>query len=506
MTTNADLTIRGARILTLDDAGSEHTCADIVVHDGVIVSIGDDSTAPPSGKVIDGRGMLAMPGLVNAHLHSPGNLMKGAVANMPLELFMLYEVPPLVDTPVSGRFAYVRTMLGVVEMIRQGITTVQDDCFFIPEITTPELDNVMQAYVDGGIRARVTLDQPNVVEYTKYPFLEEILPDALRTRMEAGRIMSEHDLLERYESHIRTWSGQGDSRVGAAVSCSAPQRVTPSYLQALGALANTYDLPYNMHILETRLQRVLGDTRYGESLVKYAHRMGVLDEHALVIHTIWVDEEDLDLMAAAGCSVAHNPVSNLKIGSGIMPYRRIADHGINICLGTDEATVDDGIHLWTTVKLTGLIHNVATPDYETWPSASEILANVTRGGAKAMRLEGATGQLAVGMAADLILLDLDELAFTPLNDLPNQLVYCEPAAAVHTTVVAGRVLMHERRLANIDESSLKAEARELADELRAYLKECTVGAVELDPHYQEMYRRALNQAVPMARGAGPMKP
>jgi cytosine/adenosine deaminase-related metal-dependent hydrolase len=364
----------------------------------------------------------------------------------------------------------------------------------------------MQAYVDAGIRARVTLDQPNVIEYTKYPFLDEILPEALRARMEHARITSEQELLEHYESHIRKWSGRGDGRVGAAVSCSAPQRVTPSYLQALGALAQTYDLPYNMHILETRLQRVLGDERYGESLVKYAHRMGVLDEHALVIHAIWVDEDDLGLMASAACSVAHNPVSNLKIGSGIMPYRRIADHGINICLGTDESTVDDGIHLWTTVKVAGLLHNVATPDFESWPSAPEILANVTRGGAKAMRLSGTTGQLAVGMAADIILLDLDDLAFTPLNDVRNQLVYCEPATAVQTTVVGGHVLMHDRHLANIDEPSLKAEARALAGELRAYLEECTVGAVELDRHYREMYRRALGQAVPMARGSGPMTP
>src|SRR5689334_3988151 len=215
-TTDADLTIRGARVLTLDDADSEHELADIVVRDGVIVSIGGDLAAETSGRVIEARGMLAMPGLVNAHLHSPGNFMKGAVANMPLELFMLYEVPPLVDTPVGGRFAYVRTMLGIMEMIRQGITTVQDDCFFIPEITTPELDNVMQAYVDAGIRARVTLDQPNVIEYTKYPFLDEILPEALRARMEHARIMSEQELLEHYESHIRKWSGRGDGRVGAA--------------------------------------------------------------------------------------------------------------------------------------------------------------------------------------------------------------------------------------------------------------------------------------------------
>jgi cytosine/adenosine deaminase-related metal-dependent hydrolase len=503
----ADLVIRGARLLTLDELDTEYESADIVINGGKIVAlIPAADPHPPAVRVIDGRGMLAMPGLVNAHLHSPGNFMKGAVANMPLELFMLYEVPPLVDKPVSGRFAYVRTLLGVIEMLRQGVTTVHDDCFFVPHVTDDELASVMQGYVDGGIRARVTLDQPNVVEYTKYPFLEELLPPALRTRMENAPGMSESDLLSRYEEHIRLWPSSAWDRVGVSVSCSAPQRVTPSYLQALGDLSRRHNLPYNMHILETRLQRVLGDVNFDGSLIQYADRMGVLGEHTLVIHAIWIDDRDLDVMAKAGCSVAHNPVSNLKIGSGIMPYRRIADRGINVCLGTDESTVDDGIHMWTTVKMTGLIHNVASADYDRWPTTREILGNATAGGARAMRLEGVTGSLSPGMAADLILIDLDDLAFTPLNDLRSQLVYCEPASAVRTTIVAGQVLMHEGQLADVDEVALKAEARALAEELRAYLAECTVGAVELDPHYRAMYQRCLEHPIPMSRWAGPMTP
>ena len=500
------MVIRGARVLTLDDSDTEYAQADIVIRDGVIESIGAAAEPPPGMRVIDGAGMLAMPGLINGHFHSPGNFMKGAVANLPLELFMLYEVPPLVDTPATGRFAYVRTLLGVIEMVQQGVTAVHDDCFFIPEITEPELSNVMQAYVDSGFRARVTLDQPNVVEYDKYPFLEQLLPPPVRGRMNDASRMSETELLSHYEAHIKRWSPVRSNRVGAAVSCSAPQRVTPTYFQALGELSRRHDLPYNMHILETRLQRVLGDERFGESLVQYAKRMGVLDERSLVIHSNWVDEPDLEVMAESGCSVAHNPVSNLKIGSGVMPYRRIADHGINICLGTDESSVDDGIHMWTTVKMTGLIHNVSSPDYERWPEAGEILRNATRGGAQAMRLGDITGQLAPGFAADVILLDLGALPFTPLNDLKRQLVYCEPASAVRTTIVGGQVLMEDAGMVGLDVEALKVEARGLATELRAYLDECTVGAVELDPYYRAMYERSLDRPVPMSRWAGPMTP
>lgn len=504
-----DLFITGARVLTLDAAGSEFDHASISVAGGRIIELGPDLAAPEPRdglRVIDARGMLAMPGLINGHYHSPGNFTKGAVPNLPLELFMLYEVPPFMESPVSDRFAYVRTLLGVAEMLAQGITAVHDDAFFLPSVTAGETDSVMQAYVDAGMRAAVTLDQPNIVEYEKYPFLEQILPAAVRARMESAPRMADAELLDAYQDFIGRWHGSADGRVRAAVSCSAPQRVTPTHLQALGDLAARHDIPYSMHILETRLQRVLGQEKLGRSLVRYVHEMGVLDERAMVIHSIWVDDDDIELMAASGCSVAHNPVSNLKLGSGVMPFRRVHDAGINICLGTDEANVDDGVNLWTTLKITGLIHNIATPDYSDWPSPDEILRAATVGGAKAMRLGSQTGQLTPGYAADVILIDLNELPFVPLNDLRRQLVYCEPGRAVRMTIVAGEVVAEEGRVLKFDAAAIKAESRELAAEFAAYMNSARAGVEELEPFYAEMYRRANAQAVPMNRWAGPMTP
>jgi 5-methylthioadenosine/S-adenosylhomocysteine deaminase len=507
--TSPDLFIKDARVLTFDDAGTEFERASISIASGKILALGSDLVEPEARaglRVIDAAGMLAMPGLINGHYHSPGNFTKGAVPNLPLELFMLYEVPPFMESPVSDRFAYVRTLLGVAEMLKQGVTAVHDDAFFLPAVTAGETDSVMRAYVDGGMRAAVTLDQPNVVEYEKYPFLAEILPAHVRSRMDETPRMSDSELVGAYEDFIGRWHGAADGRVRAAVSCSAPQRVTPTYLQALGELSARYDLPYNMHILETRLQRVLGQEKLGRSLVRYVHELGVLNERAMVIHAIWVDDHDLELMAASGCSVAHNPVSNLKLGSGVMPFRRIRDAGINICLGTDEANVDDGVNMWTTLKLAGLIHNVATPDYRDWPRAEEILRAATTGGATAMRLGPETGRLTPGYAADVILIDLDELPFVPLNDLSRQLVYCEPGRAVRMTIVAGEVVAEDGRLLRFDEAQVKAEARELAAEFAAYMASCRAGVEELEPFFAEMYRRANAQAVPMNRWAGPMLP
>lgn len=499
-----DLILRNARILTLDDGDREYECGDIVVSDGVIRALGPGAAAgADAADIIEARGLLAMPGLVNGHFHSPGNFMKGAVTPTPLELFMLYEVPPLMDAPVSPRFAYVRTMIGVLEMLRQGVTSVHDDAFFIPVPTEAEVDSVMRAYQDGGMRAAVTLDQPNVVEYAKYPFLEDLLPPDLKRKMEESPRMSSGELIGCYEDFIGRWHGAAGGRLRAAVSCSAPQRVTPEYFRALGALSQTHDMPFNMHILETRLQRVLGQEKYGRSLIRYAHDMGVLDERAMVIHAIWIDEEDVRLLTESGCSVAHNPVSNLKLGSGIMPFRRLRDAGINICLGNDEATTDDGINLWTVLKVAGLIHNISDPEYRHWPVPMEILRAATTGGATAMRLAGKVGALAPGYLADIILLDLNTLAFTPLNDLRHQLVFCENGSSVVTTIIDGRVVMRDRKILTVNEEEIKAEARAMAGEFQAFMARCADAARDLDAHYRRMYLKATATEVPMQRWVPP---
>lgn len=497
--------IRNATVLTLDESDRLYPRADVVIERGLIRAVGPGAaaSAPPDAQVIDGEGHLLIPGLINGHFHSPGNFMKGALENWPLELFMLYEVPPLMDRVASPRFAYVRTMLGIIEMLKQGVTAVHDDCFFVPVVTEGEVDAVLQAYADAGMRATVTLDQPNVAETAKYPFLSDILPAPLRDRMQAAPRMSDRELLDHYARYIDRWHGASDGRLRAAISCSAPQRVTPDYFRALGRIAQEMDIPYNMHILETRLQRVFGQEVLGKSLVRYAHDMGVLTEQAMVIHAIWIDDDDIRLIADSGASVAHNPVSNLKIGSGIMRWRALRQAGINVCLGNDEANTDDGINLWTVGKVAGLMHNIADPEFRNWITPQEILGSLTHAGARAMRLPVPTGQIKVGWQADLALLDLSTLPFTPLNDIRRQLVYCETGASVRTVLVGGEVVVQDGRLTRVDETALLAEARACASEFADYMSRCKTAADDLLPHYRAMYDRALCTPVGMDRWARP---
>jgi len=496
------LLVRNARVLALDDADREWPRADIVVEGGEIKAIGPDAGGGSPrrfDRVIEADGLLAMPGLINAHFHSPGNLMKGMLPGLPLELFMLYEVPPLAPSGEPSRLAYVRTMLGALEMLRRGITAVHDDAYHVPVATRESIDAIMQAYEDVGIRATVAIDQPNVVEYEKYPFLAELLPEEERRAMQRAPRQSAAELLELYAHLIDRWHGRADGRLAAAVSCSAPQRVTRDYFAALSELSGRHDLPFNVHILETKLQRVLGETKYGKSLVRYVHDLGLLDERMMVIHAIWLDERDIELLAASRCTVAHNPVCNLRLGSGVMPWYELRAAGVPICLGSDEMNTDDTTNMWFVAKTAALLQTLGTGEYRDWPTGHEMLAALTRGGARALRRAGRLGQLAPGFAADLCLLDLDTPAFTPLNDLRRQLVFCEDGSSVRYTIVDGRVVCEAGRVTTVDEKAIRAEARALMDGYRETLARADREARRLEPYYRAMYMKAAARDVGFSR-------
>jgi len=475
---------------------------DVLVENGRIAAIGPQPRRDGQ-HVIEGNGNLLLPGLVNGHFHSSVTHMKGSLDSLPLELFMLYESPASEVLRPTPREAYLRTMLGALEMLRCGTTAVQDDAFFVPHPTPDVIDAVCQAYVDCGIRATVALDQPDLAELDKLPYLRDLLPPPLRDVAARLPEFDRHALLQCYRHLIERWHGAADQRLRAAVSCSAPQRVSAAYLDDLMTLSATHNLPFYAHMLETRLQRVFGQRCLGgRSLVQLAADRGLLSPRLNVIHAIWVDDADLDLIADAGAVIAHNPISNLRLGSGVMPFRRMRDRGIPICLGSDEAIADDAINMWAVAKAAGLVHNIADADHAAWPRAGEILDCLLAGGARAMGPQDRLGAVAVGQLADLVLLDLDTLAFTPLNDLRRQLVYCENGSSVVLTMVAGRIVYADGQVTTVDERAIRAEARSLFTERRGALAAARAEAGAVLPYYQAMYRLALDVDVGMHRWVG----
>ncbi len=492
---------RNVRLLDFGVEGGMTEPTDLLVRDGRIAAMGQLS-APDGVRVVEGRRDLLMPGLINAHFHSSVNHMKGRLPCLPLELFMLYESPALETLRLTPRQAYLRTMLGCIEMLRTGTTAVMDDCFFVPEPTLEIIDAVAQAYADSGIRATLSLDEPELSELEKLPFLKDLAPEPMRSRLARRPRLTAGDLLGLYDHLIRRWHGVEDGRIGAAVSCSAPQRVSPEYFAALDALSVAHDLPIFAHMLETRLQRVLCQEKFGgRSLVRYTNDLGLLSERMQVIHAIWVDGDDLDLIAEAGAKVAHNPISNLRLGSGLMPFRAMLDRGISVSLGVDEAIADDAVNMWSVMKTAGMIHTLSGDDPDRWPTAREVLHAATAGGGDVMRRPG-LGTLEIGAPADLVVVDLSSLAFLPLNDLVRQLVHVENGSSVRLTMVAGRVVAEDGRVTTVDEAALLAEARDVFGDLAVILRRAADDMAEILPVYRAMHDRASARDVGMMRKLG----
>lgn len=495
------LYIQGGQVLRSGTNGDFLDEVDLVIQDNRIFEIGRALEPGPDAQVLNARGKLVIPGLINAHCHSDELLLRGMLDKLPLEPWMLYSLPLYDYGPFSPRLLYLRTMLGAIEMLQSGVTAVQDDVSESPHMTLEGARAVRQAYADIGIRANVTCNQANLYEFEKVPYLRELLPPDELARMQQAAPMSEADILAFYREVIREWHGAANGRLRVTLSFSAPQRCTPSYMQSMFALAEEFDLPLHMHILETKTQRVTGEVFFHKSVIQYARELDLLSPRTTIVHAIWLDDADIATMGMAGANVAHNPASNLKLGSGIMPLRKLVRAGVNVALGTDGASSNDSVNIWECLKLAATLHRMASPHAADWPDASEAFQMGTQNGAHSMLLDSQVGKLEPGYKADLALLDLHTPAFTPLNDAVNQLVYCENGSSVDTVIVDGRIVVAGGRVMTVDAGALLDELNALMPEYREHYRRARVSSDRLAPYYWQAYQNSVRQDVGLNRWA-----
>ena len=497
--------IQNASILTLDQNDRLLDNSDILIDGDTITAIGSDLRGAGAGtpdRTLDATGLLAMPGLINGHFHSASAFMKGAFGDVPLEVYMLRETPS--DDFVSGqRAGYLRTMLSALELIKQGVTSVRDDQHFFLPATDEAIDVTLQAYADAGMRASVGIADPNLPEYATLPStLRKTLPDAVIQSMDARQSKSTDDIVAMYDRAFARWHGQSDGRLAIHISCSAPQRVTRDTMQELAKLAQAHDVAFDMHILETKTQYVHGREDYGQSLITYVDDIGALNENSVVIHAVWADDDDIARMADAGAMVAHNPVSNLALGSGVMSMRKMIDAGVPVCLGTDEASVDEGNNLWINAKVGTILQRIEQPDCDQWPAAETYLSCIMDGGARALRKTGELGVLREGALADVILLDLDRMPFVPLNNLKRQLMTAETGSSVVMTMVAGQVVCENGRVLTVDEAAIKNEIRAMWPRYRALCDDFNRERAELESITHDLYDRCAQADIGFTRWVG----
>lgn len=481
--------LKNAKVLTFNAANEILDGADILIEDKKIQSVGKD-IEEHADKVIDCTGKLVMPGLVNSHLHSDENMFRGLFDNMPLEPWMLYSCPPLGYGPFSTRLIYLRTMIGALEMVKKGITCIQDDVSECPAATIEGYEQVFNAYKAIGLKGNIAVNMGNAIYMDKLPYTREFIP------REYHDVLSSHpepdEMIALYEEVIRRWDRKEGMKV--VLSTSAPQRCTDDYLMRALDMAQKYDLPMHTHILETRMQRASGPALYHKrSIVQHIEDIGFLTNRLTIIHGVWMDEEDMALVGKAGASVAHNPVSNLKLGSGIMPLRKMLDNKVNVVLGTDGMSSNDGYSIFETMKFAALLQKVVDPDYKTWKSAKEILDLAVKTPAYSLRREGEIGSLETGKDADMIIINMQTEAFTPLNDVYNHLVYCEDGSDVETVISAGKILMENRKILNVDEAAIIEELQEMTQEFKERFEETKRLNAPLLKPVDQIYEKCINQ-------------
>lgn len=469
--------------------------ADIDIAGTVIAAIAPAGTTPlPEGaRVMDGARLFAVPGLVNGHYHSHENFQKGRFEGLPLELWMNL-VRPLAPVPVTPEQVYLRTMIGAIGALRSGTTTIVDDLNPGAGPDVALIEAVMRAYEDAGIRAYVgptLFDRPF---FRAVPFVEESFPADLLAELDALPPPPAEALLELAEDLARTRHPR-DNRVAFIAAPSAPQRCSDAFLMRVRDLADRHGLPVIIHVHETRLQVVTGQILYGRSMVAHLHRLGFLKPATSIIHGVWVSEHDLDLIAESGASVQHNPVSNLKLGSGLAPLRAMLARGINVSLGTDGCGSIEAVDMLRVLATTPLLQTLRAGAADGWITSAEAFEAATQGGARAL---GRTdlGALRVGARADIALYDTHSIALTPLNDPLRQLVFAETGMGLRHVFVDGEQVMRDGGLTMIDEADIIARIHETAAALAPAIARAEAGVGRLREAYEAIHARCCATPIP----------
>jgi cytosine/adenosine deaminase-related metal-dependent hydrolase len=455
------LLIRGGIVLV--DASSQPVRADILVHGDRIASIGADLAAGPGTKILEARDRLIIPGLINAHTHAHNHLARAAIDGVPLEIWVLYLGARVAHR--TPRDIYVGAALGAIEMAKTGTTCACEMALILPRPTDETLGAVARAYADVGLRVSLGTHISDLPLLDAQPDLERLLPDDLRAEIAGRPRYPTDEVIALLKRMIDRWDGLENGRVKIGIGASAPGRCSTNFLEACARMVSELSVPFQTHLEETKASAVTARQQYGKSSTRRLYELGLLGPRSLLAHGIWLDEDDMNLIAETRSTISHNPISNLKLGSGIAPVLTLSERGCNVAIGTDGSASAESQNLFPAMKLAAILHRVVNPCYDRWPTPADAFRMATLGGARAACFEGQIGAIAAGLKADLVLLDLRSTFYYPRNDLLNQLVLSEPGTSVRTVLVDGRVIVDNGRLTTVDEDALLAEAAEIGERI-----------------------------------------
>ena len=457
MAAKRDLIVAGASVLTDPDAAPAFK--DLFIKDGKIAAIASpDELFEQGAEVVDGRHKLVIPGLINAHYHSHDVLSRGMFEDIPLEVWIALAILPPTRT-LTAREVRLRTLLGAIDCLRNGITTVQDMLGCGPG-SEEHVEAAIKAYHEIGIRCVLGLQVGNRPPIDCLPGIRTGLPDNLVPLL-SGAAPAVSEILRFVSAPLAT---KISNRMSFAIAPGSPQRCTLELMGGLADLASRHDLPLVTHVNEAKLQIYLAQelyAEYGGSPLDFLKAAGALNRRLCMAHGIWFSDEEIDRIADAGAAVATCPTSNLKLKNGVAPLRKLKQIGVRLALGADNTSAGDAQNIFEAMKLVCNL-NAGKGTGPSTVRARDAFYMATCGGADVLGCKDKLGRIQVGMFGDVTLIDMSDPSYIPLNDAVRQVVYCETGRGVHTVIVDGNIVVADRKLMTIDYDSLLEEARELS--------------------------------------------
>ena len=432
-----DILITGGTLLTLSGRMDVIEDAVVGISGGTIRFACPRVEAPASSPVetIDAAGCAVMPGLVNTHTHLPMTCFRGLADDLPLMEWLHEHMFPAEAKHVNRDMIYRGALLGMAEMIRSGTTTCCDSYFYE--------SHVVQAAVDAGVR--IVAGQG---------FIDFEPPDAAELR-------NKEAAAEKFIARWKTLSPM----VTPSLFCHSPYTCATETLQLVKRIAAEADVPFMMHLSETKEEVEIIRSRYSHRPVHYLDRIGILGGKSAAVHCVWLDDSEMDVLAASGTGVCHCPESNMKLASGIARIPELLKRGIAVGLGTDGCASNNDLDLLLELDMMAKLHKVSTMD-PTAVDAATALRIATIGGAHVLCLQDLIGTIEPGKRADLIVIDMRKPHLTPLYHLYSQIVYACRGNDVRDVIIDGKVVMRNRGLLTLDIQKVMDDVREIAERVR----------------------------------------
>ncbi|WP_445635193.1 Amidohydrolase [Nostoc sp. DSM 114161] len=459
-------TIQNVLIATADD----YATVDVRVIDGKTATIAPNLEV--IGTAIDGKHKLLLPGFFNAHTHSSEMWQRGIMSVLPLELWLaeLYDFAPLDTEQV-----YLSALGTAVETLLSGGTSVVDHLVLIPGQELETIAVAIGAYKEVGIRAFIA---PLIQDES----LTAGIPSGESTQNHEPYFRSTAATLEIIEEAVRKFH-RPDEGVSILVAPTGIQLCTDALFAGCIELSDRYNLSRHSHLLETRAQEKLAQEKYGCTAVEHLKRIGYLSNRTSLAHCVWLNDTDIAILAETQSTVVHNPLSNLRLGSGIAPILKYRQAGVNVTFGCDGASSNDSQDLLEAIKIGSILHNVTDLDYQHWITPRKSIEMASLGGAKGLNVADRLGSLTVGKQADLVLYDLTNLSLLPRTDPIGLLVLGRPSNVVHSAWVNGKQIINDGKFTTINVNELR---QELFNRSQWQTKRKSETVAQIEAHYRNV--------------------